>query len=138
MSRAEEALVRAVAGDLAGVRDLRNVPPDEWRGLSQASKRLEVTAGAVRRVLEALRAHEIAHESAEEWAGLMRWGTLGRWREVSAGSVVDAGRPMVPLELSFEASKEAAIVEALARLDEIADVGFPSEAEIADLLEAMA
>jgi hypothetical protein len=90
---------------------------------------LVLHATAVVKVLHGLLLDDVSGEEAQKWASFVRRGFA---------SGVDEG-PIRPLGIDYEQEHEDAIVEAVARLDEIGDLidGHIEKGEIADLLDGL-
>ncbi len=114
-----------LGGDVALISGIRAVPHDELvQGL--AGRPLMLTEHAVTKVLRDLRAGRVEPGDVQQWASFVR-----------RGYAPGAGRgPIQPLDIEYAPEFEDAIVEALARLDEIGDVvdGHLGPTEIDELL----
>jgi hypothetical protein len=107
---AREALRTALNGDVASIITLERFTDAE---LSDAASGLTLmlSSAAVARVLGEYDKGRLADEVVQRWASFMRRGFLTRTHG-----------PVRPLDIDFEAAHEDAIVEALARLDDLGDI----------------
>lgn len=105
-----------VIGNTAHMRVIMNRPHRELVTLAEQLSLAQrtVKADAVKRVLEDLRNGEIPPEQAQPWASFLRYGYL-------PGSA-DPTESVHPIEFPYEASWEDAIVEAIARMEELGDL----------------
>jgi hypothetical protein len=102
------------------------VPQAELRRAAEGSEML-VRREAIAQVLRDLAKRAIDGTAAQQWASFVRWGYLE--------GVQPAGG-IKPLAIEYDDAYEDAIVEAVARLDQIGDLvegDVPDQAEI-DLL----
>jgi hypothetical protein len=85
---------------------------------------------ALASVLRGLEGRTVSPEEAQRWASFVRRGYFGR----------SGGDPIQPLDIAYEEESEDAIVEVVARLDEIGDAvdGEVSPKEIRELLQLLA
>jgi hypothetical protein len=118
---------RAIAGDLSALDRLAGAP---WSDIvaSVEDRSFELASEAVVGVARRLQRGEFTGGDAQRWASFVRRGFI-------AG--VTLGFPVTPLVIDYEAAHEDAIVEVVARLDEIGDVidgEVPDDEEIASLL----
>jgi hypothetical protein len=127
-SATSSAVMDAVAGDVQAVSRIDKVsgPGEARRGKRRV---LTLTAQTVASVLRAYDSGEIAQSDAQQWAELMRWGLV-------SGQAGDASERF---DIEYEEARESAIVEALARLDELGDIidGELRPGEAAELLRAL-
>jgi hypothetical protein len=128
MTTYDAVLSRALSGDATALDGI-----DDPSGLlephSVRAPSLRLSSGAVAAVLKDYVAGRISETEAQRWAALMRWGHLP-----------SASRePIRPLDIEFDPTKEDAIVECLARLDELGDVidGRLRDGEAEELLRAL-
>lgn len=125
MTPARAALNDALLGATSAVNDLEG---EDWADLRTAAAQpaLILTAHAVAAVFSNYIEGQASRIDVQRWAALMRWGYV-------------AGRSNQALDITFEPSHEDAIVEALARLDELGDVidGEISAAEADELLRGL-
>lgn len=122
-------LVDAVAGDIHAFDALQRRKHAELRRCNATLEHLMHTSGAVRRVLYGLLSGDITPDVAQRWASFVRRGYIaGRSRS-----------PILPIEIKYESEAEDAIVEILARLDEIGDVvdGEVTEDEIRQMIASL-
>jgi hypothetical protein len=111
LAEIQRALADLLRGDVAAIAALAPFSNAEIADAGDAM-RLELSAAAVVRVLTEHEQGLIADADAQRWAEFMRHGYL---RQQHAG-------PIRELEIDFDAQAEDAIVEALARLDELGDL----------------
>lgn len=128
MTTYDAVMSRALSGDakaLDGIED--SSPLLEPHAVSAPPLRL--SAGAVAAVLSDYVGGQISEAEAQRWAALMRWGHMSN----------ASGRPVRPWHIEFDPTKEDAIVECLARLDELGDIidGRLRDGEAEDLLKAL-
>jgi hypothetical protein len=102
-------LDEVISGQLDHLDALRQ---QDWRDVlrAAASRRLVLQAGAVVRVLRSLGRPETDARLVQAWASFMRRGYF-------EGSPP----PITPIEIDFDESRDEAIAEAVARLDELGD-----------------
>jgi hypothetical protein len=105
-------LVDAVAGDVRAFDALQRRTHTELRECNAALENLMLTSGAVRRVLYGVLSGDITPGVAQGWASFVRRGYI-------AGQ---SRSPILPIDITYEPETEDAIVEILARLDEVGDV----------------
>jgi hypothetical protein len=110
------ALKAVLDGDVAAIVELR---PEDLRG---ASEELIVRREAMLKVLRLFRRQESTPEHVQRWASFLRRGYVAD----SHGGLVK------PLPIGYEPDVEDAMIEIVARLDEIGDAidGVVSESEL--------
>jgi hypothetical protein len=126
----ETLLSDALFGRAEAVVSLMEVPHARLLRAGEGSK-MVVRREAVAQVLRDLGRHVIDGTTAQHWASLIRRGYLNG--DSSMGGIK-------PLDIEYEGAYEDAIVEAVARLDQIGDSvegDIPEEAEIRLLLYAL-
>jgi hypothetical protein len=118
-------LWKAVHGDMRSFTSLLNEPHAELETFRAELPELTVSAGTLMDVLHALQSGSISPALAKQWASFVRRGYF----EGGHGSIR-------PLDIIYEPSREDAIVEVIARLDELGDLidGEISEEELKELL----
>jgi hypothetical protein len=126
--KAERALAQVLGGDVRAMDEIEGLTSVQ---LSDASKNVEllVRPEAVARVIAQYDSGRASAEDAQRWASFIRWGHPAT-REKG---------PITPLDIEYEAEYEDAIVEAIARLDELGDLidGELREGEAAELTCAL-
>jgi hypothetical protein len=127
-SATSSAVMEAVAGDVQAVSRINKVSGPA-NGRQRESRVLTLMAETVASVVRGYDLGEITQSEAQQWAELMRWGLV-------SAQAADA-HPRFDIE--YEAAHESAIVEALARLDELGDIidGELRPGEAAQLLRAL-
>ena len=129
MTSSEKAVLDAVlSGDIGAMQKLRSWSSHDLNDLAAASE-YELPARAVVRVLEEYDAGMWPQADVQEWAQLMRWGVLfGPDRS-----------PFPEFVVEYAPDAEDAIIEALARLDELGDIidGELRPGEAAELCAAL-
>jgi hypothetical protein len=119
----------AVGGDLGAFSIVATQPHGVLQECSASAGDLVVTVDAICRVLGALRSRSVPPIDVQRWASFVRRGYV-------AG--VDR-QPVRPIAIDYEVASEAAIVEVLARLDEIGDLvdGAVDDAEIRTMISGL-
>ena len=127
-SSAAVEVEKLLTGDLSSAQVVYGLPhdalEDEFFGVH-----LVLQAAAVTRVLYGMLSDNISGDDAQLWASFVRRGFAAS---------ADQG-PIRPLRIDYEEKHEDAIVEAIARLDEIGDLidGNIGRSEIADLIDGL-
>jgi hypothetical protein len=125
------ALIQVLEGE---PHQLRTLQTADHSALLAAATSLRVpllvTRMALASVLRGLEGRAVSPEEAQRWASFVRRGYFGR----------SGGDPIQPLDIAYEEESEDAIVEVVARLDEIGDAvdGEVSPKEIRELLQLLA
>jgi hypothetical protein len=122
------ALAAVLAGDVASMASLREVPQQELAAAADGP--LLLTRDAVVRVLRSYSAGEFSDAAVQSWASFVRRGYV-------AGG---GGQPVHALPIDWEAAHEDAMAEAIERLDELGEPvdGTLREGELDELLAALA
>ena len=108
---ARQAMVAAVGGDLAALELLKSIRVERIEEQA-AGLELIVEARVVAQVLAEFDAGTAQADVVQRWAEFIRWGHL-------PGT---AGPRLSNVYVDYEAEAEDAIIEALARLDELGDI----------------
>lgn len=121
-------LIQILAGDVTHIRALERHQQLEITKVAaeMPSTCLTLFPNAVKRVLLALLKREIVPEQAQAWASFVRRGYIS-----------GTGSPISAIAIAYDPNHEDAIVEAIARLDELGDLidGSMDDDEIRQLLE---
>ena len=128
--RVKDLLARLVSGDTEALEPLARLPKGELEKWGESIE-LVVRAEAVAKVLRELSMNSIDGEVAQRWASFVRRGFF---------EGLDGDSVIKPVSINYEDSYEAAITEAVSRLDEIGDLvdgEVPDQAEIGLLLLAL-
>jgi hypothetical protein len=122
-------LRKTVQGDLAAFARLLEQSHDIVRSHRAQLTDLTFTGSAVLHVLQMLQHGEASPEFVQRWASFMRRGYIA-----STGN-----GPIAPIDIDFEATREQAIADALARLDELGDVvdGEIDDGELGAMMERL-
>jgi hypothetical protein len=105
-----DALRNAVGGAAQAVEQVGTVVHERIADVALSMSPLVLTRAALTRVMRELRDGVISAEQAQRWASFVRRGYISH-----------ASAPAIrPIDIGYE--DEAAIVEPLARLDELGDV----------------
>jgi hypothetical protein len=127
-SDARQALIDAVDGDLAAVRVLESLSRAEVETLA-SDVELVLSARVLAQVIADYDAGVALKHDVQRWAEFVRWGHLPG----------PNGPRISDVDIDFEIEAEDAIVEALARLDELGDIidGELRPGEAAQLRQAL-
>jgi hypothetical protein len=122
----ENLLTGAVKGNIGAYWALSRKPHERIVELAEQSGRLVLKPSAVRRVLLLLQEGRVSLGLIQGWASFMRWGFMAN---ASRG-------PIRLIDIDYDSSAEEAIVEIIARLDQIGDLidGEISRREIETML----
>jgi hypothetical protein len=124
------AALRAVSGDVTAVVDVERAAHQQLvDAVRQADGPLVLSRDAVASVVRRYADGQISEAEAQRWAALMRRGYVS-----DSSSTLTA-----QIEIEYDLQHESAIVEALARLDELGDIidGELRPGEAAELLRAL-
>jgi hypothetical protein len=124
-----DALTQVMDGDLRAMPTIARVDHDDLSKAAQSVPGgLVVTRAAAIAVLQGLDQGTCTPGEAQAWASFVR-----------RGYVRGQGSPIAPIDIDYEKACEDAIVEAVARLDEIGDLvdGDLSPAEVLLLLQLL-
>jgi hypothetical protein len=126
---AEDALRAVLAGEVGAMTELGEYTQQQLADAAGATNNL-LRASAVATVLARYESGALSLRETQRWAAFLRWGHMP---DASQG-------PLRPIEIDYEAAHEDAIVEALARLDELGDLidGELRAGEAAELRQALA
>lgn len=125
---ADDALRAVLAGDVTAMNEISEYSQAQLADAAGTTG-LALRASAVAAVLARYEAGELSPRETQRWAAFVRWGHL----------VDGSSGPVRPLDIDYEADHEDAIVEALARLDELGDLidGELRDGEAAELRRAL-
>ncbi len=124
----EAAVAAVLAGDAGQLPVIADAQHDELRAVTSGSD-LVLTRDAVVALLRRYRSGEFDGRTVQAWASFVRRGYIA----------LRSLGPIEPLSIEYELAYEDAIVEAVARLDEIGDLidGTVGDAEIGILLDGL-
>lgn len=104
-------LERALDGEVTSQEIIDGWSDEQLRSATEG-RQFTLRAASVARVLSSLTNGAITPTQAQRWASFMRWGYVAS----------TPGRGGTDVDIEYEAQYEDAIIEAIARLDELGDL----------------
>jgi hypothetical protein len=126
---AQDVLPRAVHGDMRAFKILSQQPHGQLIAQRASLSDLVLTKNDLLRVLASLRDGHSSPDLIQQWASFVRRGYVA---DTSQG-------PVRPIAIDYEPSQTEAIVEIVARLDELGDTidGAISKSELHDMIASL-